>query len=50
MALSIIFLVQNLHYYILLRGTRVMADSNPMQYLLSNRVIQGHDAKCIVIF
>jgi hypothetical protein len=33
--------VQKLRHYILLRTTKVIADSNPMQYLLSCRKING---------
>jgi hypothetical protein len=33
--------VQKLHHYILIHTTKVMADSNPMQYLLSRQKING---------
>jgi hypothetical protein len=39
--LAVILTVQKLRHYILLRTTKVVADSNPMQYLLSHRQING---------
>jgi hypothetical protein len=41
--------VQKLHHYILLHITKVVADSNPMQYLLSRRQINGKFSRWIVI-
>jgi hypothetical protein len=41
--------VQKLRHYILLRTTKVIADSNPMQYLLSHRQINGKFSRWIVI-
>ena len=35
-ALAFILAVQKIRHYILLRTTKVIADSNPMQYLLSH--------------
>jgi hypothetical protein len=35
LALTVVLAVQKLCHYILLRTTKVVADSNPMQYLLS---------------
>ena len=49
MALVLVFYVQKLRYYILLNRTRVVADSNPMRYLLNRYLIQGLAAKWIVI-
>jgi hypothetical protein len=37
LALAVVLAVQKLCHYILLRTTKVVADSNPMQYLLSRR-------------
>jgi hypothetical protein len=34
-ALTVVLIVQKLHHYIMLRTTKVIVDSNPMQYLLS---------------
>jgi hypothetical protein len=34
-ALAVVLVVQKLRHYILLRTTKVVADSNPMQYFLS---------------
>jgi hypothetical protein len=49
--LSLVFVleVQKLHHYILLHTTKVIADSNPMQYLLNRRKINGKFARWIVI-
>jgi hypothetical protein len=41
LALAVVLAVQKLHHYILLRTTKVIEDSNPMQYLLSRRKING---------
>jgi hypothetical protein len=41
--------VQKLHHYILLCTTKVMEDSNLMQYLLSRRKINGKFSRWIVI-
>jgi hypothetical protein len=48
-ALAVVLAVQKLHHYILLRTTRVVADSNPMQYLLSRRKVNGKFIRWIVI-
>jgi hypothetical protein len=37
LALAVVLAVQKLRHYILLRTTKVVADSNPMQYFLSHR-------------
>jgi hypothetical protein len=37
LALAVVLAVQKLRHYILLRTTKVIADSNPMHYLLSRR-------------
>jgi hypothetical protein len=49
LALAIILAVQKLCYYILLHTTKVVADSNPMQYSLSRQQINGKFARWIVI-
>jgi hypothetical protein len=48
-ALTVVLAVQKLHHYILLRTTKVIADSNPMQYLLRRRQINGKFSRWIVI-
>jgi hypothetical protein len=40
LALVVVLTVQKLCHYILLRTTKVVADSKPMQYLLSHRKIK----------
>jgi hypothetical protein len=42
LALAVVLAVQKLRHYILLRTTKVIADSNPMQYLLSRRQVNGN--------
>jgi hypothetical protein len=37
LTLAVVLAVQKLHHYILLRTTKVVANSNPMQYLLSHQ-------------
>jgi hypothetical protein len=49
LALAVVLAVQKLRHYILLRTTKVVADSNPMQYLLSRRQINGKFSRWIVI-
>jgi hypothetical protein len=49
LALAVFLVVQKLRHYILLRTTKVVADSNPMQYLLSRRQVNGKFARWIVI-
>jgi hypothetical protein len=49
LALVVVLTVQKLHHYILLRTTKVVADSNPMQYLLSRRQVNGKFSRWIVI-
>jgi hypothetical protein len=49
LALAIVLAVQKLHHYILLRTTKVVTDSNPMQYLLSRQQINDKFARWIVI-
>jgi hypothetical protein len=45
----VILAVQKLRHYILLRTTKVVPDSNPMQYLLSHRQINGKFSQWIII-
>jgi hypothetical protein len=49
LALAVVLAVQKLHHYILLRTTKVVADSNPMQYLLSRRQVNGKFARWIIV-
>jgi hypothetical protein len=49
LSLAVVLVVQKLRHYILLRTAKVVADSNPMQYLLSRRQINGKFAQWIVI-
>jgi hypothetical protein len=49
LALAVVLTVQKLCHYILLRTTKVVADSNPMQYLLSRQQVNGKFTQWIVI-
>jgi hypothetical protein len=49
LALAVVLAVQKLRHYILLRTTKVVADSNPMQYFLSRRKANDKFARWIVI-
>jgi hypothetical protein len=49
LALAVILAVQKLCHYILLHTTRVIANSNPMQYFLSRRQINGKFSRWIII-
>jgi hypothetical protein len=49
LALVVVLVVQKLFHYILLRTTKVIANSNPMQYLLSCRQINGKFSRWITI-
>jgi hypothetical protein len=49
LALAVFLAVQKLRHYILLRTAKVIADSNPMQYLLNRRQVNGKFARWIVI-
>jgi hypothetical protein len=49
LSLAVVLAVQKLRHYILLRTTKVVADSNPMQYLLRRRQVNGKFAHWIVI-
>ena len=47
--LAAVYVVQRLRHYILLRTTTVVADVNPFQYVLSQRIVGGKFNKWIVI-
>jgi hypothetical protein len=47
--LAVVLVVQKLHHYILLRTTKVVADSNPMQYFLIRRQVNRKFAQWIII-
>jgi hypothetical protein len=49
LALAVVLAVQKLRHYILLCTTKVVADSNPMQYLLSHWQVNDKFARWIVI-
>ena len=49
LALAAVYAVQRLRHYILLRTTTVVADVNPFQYVLSQRIVGGKFNKWIVI-
>ena len=49
LALAAVYAVQRLCHYILLRTTTVVADVNPFQYVLSQRIVGGKLNKWIVI-
>ena len=49
LALAVVYVVQRLCHYILLRTTTVVADVNPFQYFLSRRIVGGKFNKWIVI-
>ena len=49
LALAVVYAIQRLHHYILLRTTTVVADVNHFQYVLSQRIVGGKFNKWIVI-
>ena len=49
LALAMVIVVQNFHHCILLRTTNVLADQNPMYYILTHRVLGGKYSCWIVI-
>ena len=49
LALAVVYAVQRLHHYILLRTTTVVVDFNPFQYVFSWCIIGGKFNKWIVI-
>ena len=49
LALAAIYVVHRFHHYILLKTTTMIADINPFQYVLSQRIISEKFNKWIVI-
>lgn len=49
MALVVVLSSQRLHHYILMHKTKVVANSNPMQYILGQQLITGKFAWWIII-
>ena len=49
LALATVISVQNFHQYILLHTTTVLADQNPMYYILTRQVVMGKYSHWIVI-
>jgi hypothetical protein len=49
LSLAVVLAIQKLCHYILLRTTKVIADSNPRQYLLSRHQVNGKFARWIII-
>ena len=49
LALATVIVVQKFCHYILLRTTTVLADQNPMYYILTRQVLEGKYSRWIVI-
>jgi len=49
LALAVVFSVQKLRHYILMRSTKVVTNSNPLSFLLSRRILTGKYAHWVVI-
>ena len=49
LALAMVIVVQKFHHYIMLRTTIVLADQNPMYYILTRQVLRGKYSHWIVI-
>ena len=49
LVLAVVFSVQKLRHYILMRSTKVVTNSNPMAFLLSHRILTGKYARWVVI-
>ena len=49
LALAVMFSVQKLRHYILMRSTKVVTDSNPMAFLLSRRILNGKYTRWVII-
>ena len=49
MALVIVFSAQKFCHYIIVNHTHVVANSNPMQYLLIHHLLKGQEAKWVVV-
>ena len=48
LALAMVIAVQNFHHYILLRTAPVLADQNPMYYILTRQVL-GDKYSCWIV-
>ena len=48
-ALDTVIAAQKFHHYILLRTTTVLADQNPMYYILTRQVLGGKYSHWIII-
>ena len=49
LALATVIAVQKFRHYIFLRTTTVLADQNPMYYILTRQVLRGKYSRWIVI-
>ena len=49
LALATVIAIQKFHHYILIRTTTVLADQNPMYYILTCQVVGGKYSQWIVI-
>ena len=47
--MAIVIVVQKFHHYIFLRTTTILADQNPMYYILTRQVLRGNYSRWIVI-
>ena len=50
LALAMVIAVQKFRHYILLRTTTVLADQNPMYYILTHQVLGGKYSQWIVSY
>ena len=48
-SIATVIAVQNFHHYIFLCTTTVLADQNPMYYILTHQVLGGKYSQWIVI-
>ena len=49
LVLATVIAVKNFHHYILLRTTSILADQNPMYYILTCKVLGGKYSHWIII-
>ena len=49
LALAMVIAMQKFRHYILLRTTTVLADQNPMYYILNRQVLRGKYSRWIII-
>ena len=49
LALAMVIAMQKFHRYILLRTTTILADQNPMYYILTLQVLRGKYSRWIII-